>query len=299
MLFAEPMLAYKVRDEEELESLPYPLLVSLKYDGVRGFGYNGKIYSRKLKEFPNRKLQAWAKEYGDVLQWVDGEIIVGQPHGELVMNRAQSFTSSFDSTEDFTFYVFDFMGDHNLSTIERMKVAKLRAEQIPNAVFVNQCLVNGTDDVIAFEEKCLEAGYEGIILRRPDSPYRNGRPGKRQLFMMKFKRWVDDEATIIGFEEQLHNANEAQTNELGRMKRQSLQENMIPKGTLGAFVCSSPKWSETFNVGNGEGMTDSLRQSIWSKREEYLGKKITFRYFPIGVKDRPRFPQWRAFRSDI
>lgn len=296
----EPMLAYKVESVAELKSLPYPLYVAKKYDGVRGFGEEGVVLSRKLKEFRNNKLQDWAAEYAGVIQDLDFEIIVGKPNGPLVMNRAQSFTSSFDSTEDFDVYVFDWLGDFKMPFEERYEIARKRAAMLPNAILVEQVLVKNYEELLALETSIVEDEYEGIIIRRPGSPYRNGRPGKRQMYMMKWKRWVDREATIIGYQEEMHNANEALTNELGRTKRQSLQENMVGKGTLGAFICEDkPFFSETFNVGNGPGMTQALRAEWWKIRDSLIGKTITYRYFPVGIKDRPRFPQWLSFRHDL
>ena len=118
---------------------------------------------------------------------------------------------------------------------------------------------------------------------------------------MKLKEFVDSEAKVIGFEEQLENTNEATIDELGHTKRSTHQENMVPKGTLGKFIVEEigdTAWrGQTFPVGTGEGLTAELRQEIWDNRDKYLGKIITYKYQSYGVLNLPRLPIWRGFRS--
>lgn len=64
---------------------------------------------------------------------------------------------------------------------------------------------------------------------------------------------------IVGFEEEMFNANEATTSEPGRTKRSSHKANKIPKGRLGALVL---KYGDTtFNCGTG--FNDAERERIW------------------------------------
>ena len=301
MSFGQPMLAFKgIEDNQTLaQYAPLPSLVSFKIDGVRLFGYDGEGYSRSLKTFPNQFIQDWVYRNRIPMQFLDGEIVQGLPYGEGVMQRAQSFTNSNYKEAPFNFYVFDWFGNMSLPVEERQKIAREMASKIPEAIWVEQVPCHSVEEILALEELALSTEYEGIIGRKPGSPYRHGRPGKRELYMWKLKRVEDSEAEIIGFEEELFNGNEEGVNELGRMKRQSLKENMVGKDTLGSFICKDSMWPKTFNVGTGRGLTHALRQEIWDNREKYIGKKMTYTFFRIGSVERPRFPKWKAFRHDI
>jgi DNA ligase-1 len=149
----------------------------------------------------------------------------------------------------------------------------------------------------AYEEACLSHGFEGVIVRKPDSPYKFGRSSVRQLYLGKIKRFKDDEARIIDFDEQLENANPATVDARGETERSHHQANMIPKNTLGKLICEHPKFG-TISIGTGRGLTHSLRQEIWDNRDAYLGKMIKFKYFPIGMKYKPRLPIFLGFRDE-
>jgi DNA ligase-1 len=93
----------------------------------------------------------------------------------------------------------------------------------------------------------------------------------------------------------MHNGNEATTNALGRTERSSHKANLVPVGTLGALVCSSPKWAGTFNLGTG--FTDALRAEIWANRDSWRGATVRFKYQSIGTKDLPRIPVFQGRRD--
>src|ERR1035437_10546445 len=67
------MLAGKVSDVNKLR---YPVLASLKLDGVRAFVQGGVVYSRNFKPIPNVFVQA---NFKDLPEGTDGELILGDP----------------------------------------------------------------------------------------------------------------------------------------------------------------------------------------------------------------------------
>jgi DNA ligase-1 len=119
--------------------------------------------------------------------------------------------------------------------------------------------------------------------------------------LLKLKRFMDSEAVVVGFEEQMENTNEKTVDELGHSKRSKHQAGMVGKDTLGKFlvqeVGNTPWNGLEFAIGTGDGLTADLRQHIWDNREEYLGKIITHKYQPHGTKDLPRIPVWKGFRD--
>ena len=132
------------------------------------------------------------------------------------------------------------------------------------------------------------------MLRKPDGKYKFGRSTAREFILMKVKRFSDDEYKVIGFQERMHNANEATINELGHTERSAHMENMVPRGDLGALVLEMPD-GQVFNCGTG--FDDETRKKIWQNRDYYLGKWAKIKSFLIGVKDLPRFPVFTGFRD--
>ena len=46
----------------------------------------------------------------------------------------------------------------------------------------------------------------------------------------------------------------------------------------------------------GSGLDDTMRMEIWSNQEKYLNQIIKYKYFSVGVKDKPRHPVFQGFR---
>ena len=142
----------------------------------------------------------------------------------------------------------------------------------------------------------LQMGYEGVMIRDPHGYYKNGRSTTNEGTLLKLKRFMDAEYEVVGFEERMHNGNEAIKDELGHTKRSSHAENKVGRGDLGALVLRHG--SVTFNCGSG--FTDAEREDVWKNRDVYLGKFAKIKSFQIGVKDLPRFPTfvgWRALED--
>lgn len=124
------------------------------------------------------------------------------------------------------------------------------------------------------------------MVRAPLGLYKFGRSTVTEGYLLKFKRFADAEGEIVGFEEEMHNANEAMRDELGHTKRSSHQANKVGKNTLGALILKSKEWKVEFCVGSG--FTQELRLQIWKNKETYLGQLCKFRYQNFGIKDAPR-----------
>ena len=102
---------------------------------------------------------------------------------------------------------------------------------------------------------------------------------------------------LIGFEEEMHNGNEALVNELGRTKRQTLKANMSGKGTLGALIVRDITTEVEFSIGSGFDAND--RSSLWSQKDGLIGRIVKYKFFPIGIKDKPRHPIFLGFRDKM
>jgi DNA ligase-1 len=250
--------------------------------------------SRSLKAIPNRYIQEQFAKYADVLEGLDGELIVGSATAKNVYNASVSGIMSQDGEPAFTYHVFDRLG--NGSYCDRWLYTH---DEFDRGVdFVNvlpSCRIDNEVELSEYESQSVTEGYEGIMLRDPAGIYKHGRSSVNEGILLKVKRFADSEATIIGFEERLHNANEATTNALGRTERSSHQENMIGRGDLGAIIVRCADYANEFRIGTG--FDDATRKLIWDDRDEWLGKLIKFKHQKSGEKDAPRFPVYLGLRN--
>jgi DNA ligase-1 len=203
---------------------------------------------------------------------------------------------SVEGEPEVMFHVFDFLSNRPFFQRVNQMIETIHMFSLPNLIeVVQQHQFEDLDEFMYLNESFLSQGYEGSMLRKANAPYKEGRSTLRQGYLLKFKPFLDAEAVVIGFQEKLHNANEATTNELGYTKRSSHRANLVPMDTLGALICSSPDYEETFNVGTG--FDDLLRNHIWKNREHYLNSVVRFKFLPTGGKDRPRHPVFLGFRD--
>jgi hypothetical protein len=105
---------------------------------------------------------------------------------------------------------------------------------------------------------------------------------------------IDEEGTIVGFEELYTNNNEPTNSPLGLTKRGTSLRGLSPAGTLGAVIVRNPKYSKEFRVGGG--FTLAERDEIWNNQARYLGAQITYKFQEYGTMDVPRQPVFKGFR---
>jgi DNA ligase-1 len=134
------------------------------------------------------------------------------------------------------------------------------------------------------------------MIRDPRGKYKVGRSTTNEGGLLKMKQWKDAEGRIVGFEEQMHNANELTTDNLGYAERSSHQANKVPMGTMGALIVEGINDFKGIQFNVGTGFTAAERQHIWDNRPTFLNQIEKYKYRPIGVKDKPRHPTHVGFR---
>lgn len=291
----KPMLAYTIEDTSK-ES--YPALLSIKLDGIRAIVVDGVVLSRSMKPIRSKVVQELfgKAEYNGL----DGELLYGDWDAPNVFNVTTSTVMATELKPEYdkakiNFVVFDTYLSDDVYTV-RAEIAKdiVYASDTIQMVFLSSKLAYNEADLLEFETKALEDGYEGIMKRSPESLYKQGRSTFKEQGIGKLKRFADDEAIVLGFEEKMHNTNEAKTNELGRTQRSQDQAGMVGAGTLGALVCTCNGIQFTM----GSGLDDAGRAEVWENKEQYLGKLAKFKYFAIGMKDSFRFPIFQGWRDE-
>lgn len=291
----KPMLAVAM----DPAKTPYPLYASVKLDGVRCIIKDGIALSRKLIPIPNLHVQ---KILGHAaLNGLDGELTVGPANAQDLMQRTMSAVMSTDGTPEFTFWVFDFWTAPDMPWAERNAIM-VRAEKDGTfadqtyVMLLKQTIVADEAEMLAFDSNALTQGYEGTMVRRPRGIYKYGRSTAKEGHLLKRKPWADSEAVVIGFVEQMHNGNEATTDNVGNSKRSTNSENMVPANTLGSFLVRDAEGKE-FGVSPGI-LTHPERKYIWDHRTEFASRTLTFKHFKqCGVKDKPRFNIFKSFRD--
>jgi len=283
----KPMLA----DPVDFSVLRFPVLASPKLDGVRATYLDGQLKSRSLKTFPNKAIA----DAFQVFAPLDGELIVGDPTSKSVFRDTMKVTSSFSADiSDLCFYVFDIVTIDKFA--DRLKAAQFCVESHHRLRNVPHTLIHDMTGLLHLEEKALDAGYEGLMLRDPNGLYKQGRSTAREGGLLKLKRPDTSEARITGFVEQMHNGNEAKVDNLGYTERSSHQANLVPMDTLGALEVVDVKTGVSFNIGTGFTFAD--RDEIWKNRNKYKGKLVSYKYIAVGVKDKPRHPAFLGWRME-
>ena len=289
----KPMLAVNA----VIPKIQYPVYASPKLDGIRAAVVNGQLLSRTLKPIPNKHIYAQLSDHK--LTGLDGELIVGSPTSKTCYTNSVSNVMAFDKVPDYTYYVFD-MHDHP-GVFSRRRETMLdhlgngKWGMFPQICLLEQNLLSNEDDMLAYEAAKVEEGYEGVIIRSPSALYKFGRSTVNEGSLIKLKRFEDSEAVIIGFEEEMFNGNAAETNELGRTKRSTAAAGLSGKGTLGALQVRDLVTGVEFSIGTG--LNHAQRQSIWNARASYDGLLVKYKFFPVGVKDKPRHPVFLGMRD--
>ena len=291
-----PLLAATIDPMKEpnvFSRIRFPLLVSPKMDGIRALCYNYRVYSRTGLEIPSKQVQELFSQYDGI----DGELIVGNPTDVNVYNTTQSSVMSKSKpVANLTLHIIDKIGSPRHFIHRYQELIEDISLITKNVKIIQQTQVNDIDEFIAAEAMFIEAGYEGIMGRRPDGLYKYGRSTMNEQLLMKYKRFTDEEVVVVGFVEQMKNNNEETVNALGYTQRSQHQEGMIPAGTLGKFIVQWMQFHIEISCG---AFTHAQRRFIWEHQNMFLGKILVMRYFGVGQEGyMPRFPRAVAWRNN-
>ncbi len=290
MQIKKPMKGDSANDS--LHLLKFPLFVSPKLDGFRCLKLNGKALSSSLKPIRNAYTRNYIEQY--LPDNIDGELMLADKSAKFT--DISSAFSSHDGEPDFVFHAFDLISDKPFNMRHGDITKTVITTKDERLQLVIQTTVHNLDELLQFESDCLADGYEGIMIRSITGPYKSGKSTVKEGWLLKLKRFVDSDAEIISFIEEMTNNNEKVIQETGRSKRSSKQANKAPAGTLGGFAVRDIHSGVEFEVGTGQGLTDALRQEIWDNQAKYKDLLIKYKYQQIGTKDKPRQPVWLGFR---
>lgn len=308
----KPMLACDWHEDR----IKFPCIVQPKLDGVHSLNRHGKCIGRSLKAHENKFItEKFSKpEYhGFCGEKINADL--GATHPDLCRITSGDLRRH-EGEPNITWVLFDYVTEEtkNLGYVQRMQALEDYIDSMVNYDWSNFEIVESTtvytiEGLLAIENEYLELGYEGIIIRDPDAPYKYGRCGKTFMGVWRVKRFIESEIRVTRLTEGQHNANEAKKNELGRTERSTHQENMLPNGLLGNIIGDTledivdpqtgklliPKGTEVI-VSPGE-MDHKMRKFYWENPCEIIQHVVKFKLFPKGIKDKPRFPIYVSHRN--
>lgn len=284
------------------DGYPGPGYVSPKIDGVRCFVFDGVAYGRSGKPFKNKHVQAWAHSNQDILEGLDGEIAFGELNSQSLCRDTTGFVNRHDDCRDFLFVVFDY---YNKDSEVKEKYCERIAELLDwrsvfpgNTRIIPTLYVQTEDAYDAAEAIFVDDGYEGMMWRRGDAPYKCGRSTLRDKVLLKVKRFEDRDAFIYGYEEAEHNENEATRDAFGRTERRSLAEGRRAAGRVGALLAIDLESGTRFRIGIFRGVTIAEREA-WFVDPKSMGFFCKYSKMVHGEKDKPRHATFLTWRAEV
>lgn len=262
---------------------------SIKYDGFRVAIREGKTVLNSLRELDNlytRNMLTSVPELEDH----DGELVMLPLNDNKCFNRCQSAFRAAKGEPDFCFVVFDRINE--LSFEDRW--INYEKPQYPAWVIVDTPIrIENREQLDIFVDEVLAEGHEGVMLRQGDATYVCGRGTFKKQQLLRIKPMETDEGEIVGFECEYENTNEAVVNALGRSKRSSAKEGLVPKDTLGKLIVKTKRWG----LCNISGFSDEFADEVWRNKEKFLGEFATFNFQEIGSIDQPRLAKFKGIRA--
>ena len=308
----KPMLASDWSEDK----VKFPVIGQPKVDGVRALNLTGALTGRSLKTFGNRYVTQYFSQ--PELIGFDGEMAAQcETHPDLC-RLTTSAMASHEGEPFLLWHCFDYITEETKDIPYRERLltmdAKIRHLQedpglhrsVGHLRTIPWVILNNMDELLAYDEKNLDEGFEGTILRDPCGKYKQGRSTAREGGLLRIKRFLDFDCRVLGIEEGYTNGNAAQINELGKTFRSTHQSNMVANGMVGALNCQALEdvfdgqklviqKDQVVKVSAGS-MPHSDRDFFFKNQNMLLDRVIKAKFFPKGIKDKPRFPTYVSLR---
>jgi ATP-dependent DNA ligase len=277
--FFEPMLAKTWQDYKDEALKAGTLFLQPKLDGLRLIASKDGLWTRNGKEFKSiphiydalRPLFKYNPKY-----IFDGEVYADKFNQDF--NKICSLAKKTKPTKEdlleaaksieYHIYDFPFWDDKFSERYAELKKVLHFAKGNPALQLVHTEEAKSEKEVVDFYEMFVENGYEGAMVRL-DTKYEQ----KRTKNLLKYKEFKDGEYLILNVVEGVGNRS----------------------GGAGAIVCKN-KDGSTFN-SNIKGTREFCKEMLL-KKDDYIGKTATIKYFNLTVDGVPRFPYFMGLRDE-
>lgn len=273
--YFEPMLAKEFNEEKHKINWKVGVIVQPKLDGIRAIISKDSAKTRKGKEHKSiphilRKLDPLSENDPNLI--LDGEIYNHELHDDFnkissVVRKQKPTAEDLKESERLAqFHCYDCpcVGDltQASSFIKRHEAMQKLLEGIAYVVVVPNLMAYSEEEVKKCHDIFVAQGYEGCIIRVPDSPYLN----KRCDFLLKYKEFIDEEFTI-----------EAISHGTGNKAEMAATVTITTK----AGVKCEPNIKAPH----------AFLRTVWLNKDYYIGKVCTVRYFGVTPDGSLRFPR--------
>ena len=271
-------------------------LIEVKLDGVRvitivypdgrcdQFSRNGK----ELVNFPliKEQMSQTAGHY-NVPMVFDGEVMSSSFQDLMKQVHRKSDVKS----DDAVLHLFDILPLTDFEQGFYHESQQLRSEtligwyntnkkSLSNVEILDHKLVDlnteeGQKEFKIINQRAIDGGYEGIMIKDPDASYEC----KRTASWLKLKPFIEVSLEVTAVEE-------------------GTGRNV---GRLGALVCEGVDDSKNINVNVGSGFTDNDRDLFWTSRDSLIGSVVEVRADAVTRNQDGsyslRFPRFLKFRG--
>lgn len=236
--------------------------VSEKLDGVRAI-WNGKsLISRQ--GLPFNPPQWFTKSLPNT--YLDGELWIARNQFSVVSGLVRRQENSNTNWKNIKYMIFDLPKSKQSfdNRIQQMK-SIINKVNIPHLKVIRQFKLKSNRKLIHKLDEIVSLGGEGLMLHKGDSFYKSGRSND----LLKLKKHFDAEAIV-----------------LKHLPGKGKYKNM-----LGALLVRNMN-GVIFKIGTG--FTDHIR-----KKPPSIGSMITYKYFGLTSKGKPRFASFMRIRKAL
>lgn len=269
------MLAYPYT-EKRLLKYPKPWICQPKLNGDRcralftnEQGWQLFSSTARSLSFPHIQAELNMLFDGQRLQKLDGELYNHKLRHEEIRSRVAPTKNIHSDVASLQFHIFDVINDQP-QALRLELLDPLRDGHFCKRV--DTLSLHDVESLKAFHAECLDAGYEGSIIRDPTAIYKR----KRSTQMMKWK--PRDEMTAVVTE----------------LIEEKDVHTLKPKGSLGAVTCTLDG-KQFFEVGSG--FTHFERATFWQHPELIVGKLIEFAYSEISPYGVPKMTSFKRLKG--
>ncbi len=284
--FFEPMLAKKWQDYKDDTLKTGKLFVQPKLDGLRLIANKDGLWTRGGKEY--KSIPHIYRALEPLFDYNPKYIFDGEVYADKFANDFNKICSLAKKTKptkedlqeaaksiEFHIYDFPFWDDKFGDRYRELKKVLRFANKNPSLKLVETQMATSEKDVVEAYEEFVTKGYEGAMVR-VNAKYEQ----KRTKNLLKYKEFTDGEYTIVDVVEGVGNRS----------------------GGAGNIVCKKLDGT-TFKDGrstfdsNIKGTREFCKQMLL-KKDDYIGKVGSIKYFNLTPDGKPRFPYFMGLRDE-
>ena len=270
-VYFSPMLAKDYNDYKD--KIKFPISSQPKLDGVRCVVNSKGMFSRNGKEIISaphifESLKPIFDTYPDLV--LDGELYCDKLANDFnkiisCVRKTKPTQEDLEESEKYIeYWIYDYVDTNDMMFSHRTQALKsvYDVNEYKYIQLVPTYTLNNNQEIQKQFDEYMSQGYEGQILRVPDSFYEN----KRSKSLLKHKDMVTEEFIILSVNEGI-----------GKLS------NKV--GTI------SIKTKDGVEVDSSVNGSHEFLADLWNRRDELIGKEATVRYFGYTTDGSLRFPK--------